>query len=173
MANWATNIIEFTGKNEHVVELSKFVIDAMNKQSKTYEGKMINAINECIDGYFFDICNLHVEEGWLTFQYQSKWSPNIEDCKVLARQFELNFHIEYEEMGNDLYGRQKYEHETDQLFIKEVSDSDLNKASYYVHNETDEQKFVLEKEDDGDDYYTDYNMEELDDILNEYEWIEI
>ena len=172
MANWCTNFIEFTGKEENIINLSKFVKEAIERQTITQEGQMINHMNTFIDGYFFNIHSLYVESNWLSFQYESKWTPNIGDIKLLGQQFELNFKIGYEEMGNCYYGKQKYEWETDQLYIKELVDTDFEEASYFVNNDTDETKLILDDNDDPEGYYTDYDIEKLDELLSEYEWTE-
>lgn len=172
MANWCINYLQFTGKNKNIINLTKFVKEAIERQDKTNEGQMINHMNNFIDGYFFNIHSLNIESNWLSFQYESRWTPNVADIRLLGQQFELDFEIIYEEMGNCYYGRQMYEWETDKLYIKELSDNDFEEAAYYVHNETDKAKLLLDDTDDPDDYYTDYNMEKLDELLSEYEWTE-
>lgn len=39
------------------------------------------------------------------FQYETKWSPNIEVVQAIAEYYHVNFVQDYEEMSNLIYGR--------------------------------------------------------------------
>jgi hypothetical protein len=58
------------------------------------------------NGYFFDI--LQEDDNLGMVQYQTKWSPNIEILQKIANYYKVDFTLDYEEMGNLIYGKATY-----------------------------------------------------------------
>lgn len=76
------------------------------KEQQEQKGQLPDFVNQHNGGYFFDLYldNDNTE----VFQYQTKWSPNIEIVKEIAERYKVDFVQNYEEMGNLIYGQATY-----------------------------------------------------------------
>ena len=85
MANWCNNTVVFEG-NPEAIEQIKWLFQAMaEKQEKEGCGQLPDFVNQNNGGYFFYI---HLnDENTDTFEYQTKWSPNIEIVQEIAEHF--------------------------------------------------------------------------------------
>ena len=103
MANWCSNTVVFEGKPEAITAIQELFQSMKEKEEKTEEGQLPEFISKNNGGYFFNIYWNEGDEG--QFQYETKWSPNIEVIQKIAEHYEVNFTQDYEEMGNLIYGR--------------------------------------------------------------------
>lgn len=71
-------------------------------------------------GYFFDLQN-H-EDAPHRFEYETRWSPNIQAVLEIAERFSLSFLLHYEQRGDLLYGAFRYEDGTLREFRLEAAD---------------------------------------------------
>ena len=103
MANWCSNTVVFEGTPE-TIEQIKWLFQAMaTKEQEEQKGQLPEFVNQYNGGYFFDLYLENAETG--TFEYQTKWSPNIEIIQEIAEHYKVDFVQDYEEMGNLVYGR--------------------------------------------------------------------
>ena len=103
MANWCSNTVVFEGSLE-AIEQIKWLFQAMaTKEQQEQKGQLPDFVNQHNGGYFFDLYldNDNTE----VFQYQTKWSPNIEIIQKIAEYYQVDFVQDYEEMSNLVYGR--------------------------------------------------------------------
>ena len=106
MANWCSNTVVFEG-NPEAIEQIKWLFQAMaTKEQQEQKGQLPDFVNQHNGGYFFDLYldNDNTE----VFQYQTKWSPNIEIVQEIAERYKVDFVQDYEEMGNLIYGQARY-----------------------------------------------------------------
>ena len=71
------------------------------------------------------------------FQYQTKWSPNIEIVQKIAEHYKLDFVQDYEEMGNLVYGKATYNNGT----LQDIYLEDDDFEQYEYNEETDKYHF--------------------------------
>ena len=116
MANWCNNILSFEGTPE-TIEQIKWLFQAMaNREQQEQKGQLPDFVNPKKGGYFFD---LYVDNEYTeVFQYQTKWSPNIEIVQKIAEHYKLDFVQDYEEMGNLVLEKQ---HITTEHFKTSIS----------------------------------------------------
>ena len=67
------------------------------------------------------------------FQYETKWSPNIEIIQKIAEYYGVGFVQDYEELGNLVYGRATYR----DSILSDIFLSDDDFEAYEQDEETD------------------------------------
>ena len=103
MANWCSNTVVFEGNEETIQQIQQLFQTMKEKEEQTERGQLPNFITDENGGYFF---NIYWNEGDIgMFQYETKWSPNIEVVQKIAENYKVNFIQDYEEMSNLVYGR--------------------------------------------------------------------
>ena len=135
MANWCSNTVVFEGSLE-AIEQIKWMFQAMaTKEQQEQKGQLPNWVNQHNGGYFFDLYldNDNTE----VFQYQTKWSPNIEIVQKIAEHYKLDFVQDYEEMGNLVYGKATYNNGT----LQDIYLEDEDFEQYEYNEETDKYHF--------------------------------
>lgn len=101
-----SNTVAFQGKLEAIEMIQKLFEKMAEKENTEQMGQLPDFVT--IDtGYFFDIYWNEGDTG--EFQYQTRWSPNLEILEQIAKHFKVNFIVDYEESGNLVYGRATYE----------------------------------------------------------------
>ena len=101
-----SNTVAFQGKPETIKKIQKLFERMAEKEDKEQMGQLPDFTT--IDtGYFFDIYWNEGDTG--EFQYQTRWSPNLEILEQIADHYKVNFVVDYEESGNLVYGRATYE----------------------------------------------------------------
>ena len=103
MANWCSNTIVFEGNEETIKQIEKLFQAMKRKEEQSKQGQLPEFITDENDGYFFNIYSNEGDTG--IFQYETKWSPNIEIIQKIAEYYEVNFVQDYEEISNLVYGR--------------------------------------------------------------------
>ena len=103
MANWCSNTVGFKGTPEAIDQI-KWLFQAMaTKEQQEQKGQLPDWVNQHNGGYFFDLYS--DKDNTEVFQYQTKWSPNIEIVQEIAKHYKVDFVQDYEEMGNLIYGQ--------------------------------------------------------------------
>ena len=148
MANWCSNSVAFEG-NEIALEQVRLEFRKMQiRENEKNCGQLPEFISDKNRGYFFDIL---LEEGGCIFNYQTKWSPNTEVLMQIAERFNVDFILDYEEIGNQIYGVSVYSNnELTEICLEE---EDFEQYSY--NEETDTYSFEEEN------YESDYEILEI------------
>ena len=146
MANWCSNTVVCEGKPETITAIQELFQSMKEKEEKTEEGQLPEFISKDNGGYFFNIYWNEGDEG--QFQYETKWSPNIEVIQKIAEHYEVNFTQDYEEMGNLIYGRATF---YDKL-LTDIYLEDEDFEQYGFDEETDTYHF------EGETYESDYEI---------------
>lgn len=105
MANWCSNTVAFKGNKKAIGKIQKLFKTMAEKEQTEEKGQLPDFI-PLYNGYFFDIYQNEGDTG--IFQYQTKWSPNLEIVQKIAEYYKVNFVQDYEEMGNLIYGKAMY-----------------------------------------------------------------
>jgi hypothetical protein len=149
MANWCSNTVIFGG-NPETIEQIKWLIQAMaTKDQLEQKGQLPDFVNQHNGGYFFDL--YFDNEETEVFQYQTKWSPNIEIIQEIAEHYKVNFMQEYEEMGNLIYGRVIFENSK----LTDIYLEDVDFEQYEYDDETESYQF------EGETYNSDLEILEI------------
>jgi hypothetical protein len=142
MANWCNNIIDFEGKPEAIEQIQQLFETMAKKGTEEEMGQLPDFVTQ-YNGYFFDIYWNDGDIGF--FQYQTKWSPNLEIVQEIAGYYKVNFVLDYEEMGNLVYGRAIF---SDKL-LTDIYLEDEDFDNYQFDEETDTYHF------EGESYESD------------------
>lgn len=145
MPNWCNNTVTFEGKPEVIEQVQQLFRIMSEKQEKENCGQLPDFLEGNDNSrYFFDF----YENDIAVFNYQTKWSPNIETLEQIAEHFNVGFTLDYKETGNLIYGRATYENETLTDIYLEYEDFD----QYEYDEETDTYHF------EGEEYDSDYDI---------------
>lgn len=82
MANWCSNTVVFEGTPEAIIAIQELFQSMKEKEEKTEQGQLPEFMEDTNGGYFFNIYWYENDEG--QFQYETKWSPNIEVLQGIA-----------------------------------------------------------------------------------------
>ena len=135
MANWCSNTVVFEG-NPEAIEQIKWLFQAMaTKEQQEQKGQLPDWVKQHNGGYFFDLYS--DKDNTEVFQYQTKWSPNIEIVQEIAKHYKVDFVQDYEEMGNLVYGQATYNNGT----LQDIYLEDDDFEQYEYNEETDKYHF--------------------------------
>ena len=135
MANWCSNTVIFGG-NPETIEQIKWLFQAMaTKEQQEQKGQLPDWVNQHNGGYFFDLYS--DKDNTEVFQYQTKWSPNIEIVQEIAKHYKVDFVQDYEEMGNLIYGQTIYRNG----ILQDIYLKDEDFEQYEYNEETDKYHF--------------------------------
>lgn len=143
MANWCSNTIVFEGNEEAIRQIQQLFQTMKEKEEQTGQGQLPDFVTDENGGYFFNIYWNEGDAG--IFQYETKWSPNIDIVQKIAAYYQVNFVQDYEEISNLVYGRVTF---TDKLFTDIYLDDD-DFEQYQFDEETDTYHF------EGESYESD------------------
>ncbi|AIM37816.1 hypothetical protein KO02_14855 [Sphingobacterium sp. ML3W] len=146
MANWCSNTVVFEGTPEAITAIQELFQSMKEKEEKTEEGQLPEFMEDTNGGYFFNIYWNEGDEG--QFQYETKWSPNIEITQKIAEYYQVDFVQDYEEMGNLVYGRATYR----DGILSDIFLGDDDFEAYEQDEETDLYHF------EGEEYESDYEI---------------
>jgi hypothetical protein len=147
MANICNNTLEFSGKEKNIAKAYALMHDLQKHNEEKQEGAMPSFSNHK-KGCFFD---LYVEDN-CSIGYWTKWAPNELVVKDIADKCKVNFELQYEELGNGLFGKFFYDYKTKTLEDFCLIDEEMN---------------VVTCDDDGIYYYKGEFIESPEDIYNE------
>ena len=134
MANMCSSTVVFEGKPETIEKIQQLFITMAEKEKEEEMGQLPD-FTTIYSGYFFDIYYNEGDTG--IFQYQTRWSPNLEILEQIAKCNKVNFVLDYEEMGNLVYGRATYKNgELNDIYLE---DEDFE--TYQFDEETDTYHF--------------------------------
>lgn len=131
MANWCSNTVRFTGNEESADKILQLFKTMMEQENKSGEGQIPDFVQHK-DGYFFEIYQNEAEE--CSFQYETKWCPNIEVLYLISDYYKAGFVLEYAELGSCIYGRTTYQNQVLEDVCLDFSD--FNKYQYDEETET-------------------------------------
>ena len=135
MANWCGNTVAFEGTPEAIDQI-KWLFQAMaTKEQQEQKGQLPDWVNQHNGGYFFDLYS--DKDNTEVFQYQTKWSPNIEIVQEIAKHYKVDFVQDYEEMGNLIYGQTIYRNG----ILQDIYLKDEDFEQYEYNEETDKYHF--------------------------------
>lgn len=146
MANWCSNTIVFEREPEAIEQIQQLFKSMAEKQQEENCGQLLDFVEDSNSGYFFDICQDDDVTG--IFQYETKWSPNIEVVQAIAEHYNVNFTQDYEEMGNCICGRAMF---SDKL-LTDIYLEDEEFEQYEFDEETDTYHF------EDEEYESDYEI---------------
>ncbi len=146
MANWCSNTVVFEGTPEAITAIQELFQSMKEKEEKTEQGQLPEFMEGTNGGYFFNIYWHEGDEG--QFQYETKWSPNIEVLQGIASLYKVNFVQDYEEMGNLVYGRATYR----DGILSDIFLGDDDFEAYDQDEETDLYHF------EGEEHESDYEI---------------
>ena|SRR5690554_3568315 len=134
MANWCSNTVVFEGKPEAIEQIQQLFKSMAEKEKQENCGQLPDFITKD-GGYFFDI--YQDDDVTSVFQYETKWSPNIEVVQAIAARYGVEFAQDYEETGNSIYGKATY---SDGI-LDDTSLTDEDLEQYHYNEETDTYHF--------------------------------
>ena len=132
MANWCNNTVVFEGKPEAIEQIQQLFQMMKSKEEKEKQGQLPDFVPDTNGGYFFNIYWNDGEEG--VFQYETKWSPNLEIVQKIAEHYKVDFIQDYEELGCLIYGRATF---ADKLLTDiYLEDEDFEKFQFDQETDT-------------------------------------
>jgi hypothetical protein len=133
MANWCCNNIVFDNfkspekrkellkwveENESSVEpcgrIPEFVEKELENKSIHYEGAE----------YLFDLFQSEEDATAIYVQCETKWSPPLGVLCIMAKYYQCDFELSYEEFGCLIYGESKYDLDSDTLLDRAVDSAE-------------------------------------------------
>ncbi len=146
MANWCSNTVVFEGKPEAIEQIQQLFKSMAEKQQEENCGQLPDFVSDSNGGWFFDIYQNDDVTG--IFQYETKWSHNIEIVQKIAEYYQVDFVQDYEEISNLVYGRATF---SDKLLTDAyLEDEDF--GQYEFDEETDTYSF------EGESYESDWEI---------------
>jgi len=146
MANWCKNTVVFEGRHEAIKEIQQLFQTMKSNEETEKQGQLPDFICDINGGYFF---NIYWNEGDIgIYQYETKWSPNLEIVQKIAKHYKVNFSQDYEELGNMVYGRVTF---SDGI-VKDIYLEDKDFEKYQFDENTDSYYF------EGETYESDYEI---------------
>ena len=158
MPNWCSNYVSFEGSEENIRKVDE-IFEKMI-QSNSPEGKKPDFQEEVLEGYYFDISK---QDSGL-YSYETRWGPNILDLELIGRHCGVSFISEFEELGNWVFGKAKFDvNQTDGLRIMELDHNDTSDILFdeeddsfvYKDQKSESDREILEQifRDKFDEYY--------------------
>ena len=140
MANWCSNSVAFEGNETALEQVRLEFIKMQILENEENCGQLPEFILDKKRGYFFDIL---LEDGGCIFNYQTRWSPNTEVLTQIAERFNVDFILDYEEIGNQIYGVSVYSNnELTEICLEEEDfeqyDYDEETDTYFFEEENHE-----------------------------------
>lgn len=139
MANWCSNTVVFEGEPEAIEQIQQLFKTMIEKQQQENCGQLPEFSDDTKGDWFFDIYQDDDVIG--IFQYETKWSPNIEVVQKIAEHYKVDFVQEYAEVGNQIYGKATYSNS----ILDDVCLSDEDLEQYRYDEQTDRYYFENEE----------------------------
>jgi hypothetical protein len=96
MPNWCQNYLTFSGENESkALDLFR----DLEKECKELQQGVVADFLSGFNHYLFDV----YVDGDVAY-FQTKWSPPIDEIKQIGEHLDVDFILEYTELGNPLFG---------------------------------------------------------------------
>ena len=148
----------------------------IQRQSISSQGEKPDFQEEILEGYYFDIAKQ--DSG--IYYYETRWAPNILDLELIGRHCNVSFISEFEELGNYVFGKAKFDvNQTDGLQIMELDHNDISDISYdeeddllvYKDQKSESDREILEQifQDKFDENYQNTNILRLLEYVKEKE----
>lgn len=107
MANWCSNRVVFTGSPEAIEKIQKLFKAMVEKEKKEFEGQLPDFLSSEKYDKFSDIYIDKEAAG--AFEYESRWTPNIETVRKIAEYYKVDFVLDYAQVTDIIYGRATYQ----------------------------------------------------------------
>ncbi|MGK6342485.1 hypothetical protein ACMGDK_09615 [Chryseobacterium sp. DT-3] len=104
MANWCNNTVVFTGTPEAIDQIT-LLFKTIAEMGQQIDFDKLPAFLTGTEDYFF--CYISYNEGG-KIEYETRWTPNIEAVLQIAQHYKVDFVLDYQEVGNCLFGRATY-----------------------------------------------------------------
>jgi hypothetical protein len=140
MANWCSNIVQFTGDSKQLENLQALFEEMAAKEKETQKGQLPDFVKP-EDRYLFFI----QWDGGILY-YDTRWAPNIEVIQQVADCFNCGFIYSYSEMAMGIFGEAEYS----SGILTDVSLDWDDFTAYHYNSETDE--YVFERNIYNHDY---------------------
>jgi len=139
MANWCSAIVEFRGEKKSIDIVKRLFDKTIEIADKTHEGQILFGLEGAIDGYMFNLYNLDFsdDDDWINIQFETKWAPIPNDIVRIAETFNLTFTYEFEESGNEIYG--KYHFDGEYLTVQRPTDEEIQSCRYKLEEDEDDE----------------------------------
>lgn len=108
MPNWCYNHVTFSGDKENLNALNEALTNAEKAEQEEKQGQKIHRLGKMVEGYFFDIYHERYDDH-ITLQYETRWSPNIDDVAQICKEYKVSAEHEYSEPGMQIYGTTTYD----------------------------------------------------------------
>lgn len=103
MANWCNNVVWFEANETTMQKIKEMFLLMAQKEKETDCGQLPPFITN--DGDWFFAIRWEAED---VLYYDTKWSPNIEIVQQIADHYNVDFTLDYEEVGCLMYGKATY-----------------------------------------------------------------
>lgn len=103
MANWCNNVVWFEANETTMQKIKEMFLLMAQKEKETDCGQLPPFITN--DGDWFFAIRWEAED---VLYYDTKWSPNIEIVQQIADHYNVDFTLDYEELGCLVYGKATY-----------------------------------------------------------------
>ncbi|ASE62095.1 hypothetical protein CEQ15_11630 [Chryseobacterium indologenes] len=104
MANWCNNTVVFLGTPEAIAQITALFQKIVEMGQQIDFDRLPDFLRGTEECFFCYISFNH--DGMV--KYESKWSPNIEAVLQIAMHYEVDFVMDYQEVGNCIFGRATY-----------------------------------------------------------------
>lgn len=108
MPKWCYNHVTFSGDKENLDKLNIALTNAVKAEQEEKQAQKIHSLSEVVEGYFFDIYHEQYDDH-ITLQYETRWSPNIDDVAQICKEYKVSAEHEYSEPGMQIYGTTTYD----------------------------------------------------------------
>lgn len=105
MANLCSNYVVFEGNQKAIRDINALFQYMKEQEEATGHGQLPEFLSE-EDGYFFEL--YWNEDDLDSYQYTTRWAPNMQVLQQIAMHFNVGFTLEYEEMGCLVYGKARF-----------------------------------------------------------------
>ena len=144
MPNWCSNYVSFEGSEENIRKVDEIFEKMIQRQSISSQGEKPDFQEEILEGYYFDIAKQ--DSG--IYSYETRWGPNVLDLELIGRHCDVSFIVEFEEPGNYVFGKAKFDvNQTDGLRIMEL---DLKDTGDILYDEEDDSSVYKDQKSDSE-----------------------
>ncbi len=155
MANECYNQVHIKGDVENIAsfmaEIAEIKAHLKQYKTSTYPSYILDTKENKEElKYMFDFDIDEILNGECLFSFTTKWTPATNELVLMAKHHKLDFVLNYDELGDGVYGEAIYNAEDDTLAKYDLDSSDLDPIEY--NSEEDEYLF------EGKSYESQYDI---------------
>jgi hypothetical protein len=141
MPNWCSNFLTVESDQAAAIAAE---FERITRQEKAEDcGQLFFDSGE---SYLFEIALAEEDgdasESSVSVMYDTRWSPNVEDMLTIARERGFNFSLEYEELGNLIFGEVQFAAASNLALERFLTGDDFDRVQ-----ETDDGMYLFEGEE--------------------------